>query len=277
MASTPEFSRNARSFESEVAPSRGVSTETPDSDTEDQADSDYDEGMADEEDTDDEEDVDEEDADEGDDDEAPAPKAKGKSGRPPTEKDLNALRSSYDKQLAEANKRAQAVEANNKMLQQTVAQNYQEKAAFEKMAFEWSIANEQPDVQQQRRVAFAALQRENLKDAQIAALQLQNQNALKAFSPMVKNQVLKMMSEETGVPIERLEQYDDPKVAEEVAKVIAAHMKESAATKRKARKADVFEGGGGGSRQQNVLAKFKGTGDIQGYLAALDRQNKRRR
>jgi hypothetical protein len=275
MASTTEFSRNARSFETEVAPSRGVSDETPDSDTEDQDDSDYDEGMADEDDTDEEEDTDEEVDEE--EDEAPAPKAKGKSGKPPTEKDLNALRSSYDKQLAEANKRAQAVEANNKMLQETVAKNYQEKAAFEKMAFEWSIANEPTDVQQQRRVAFAALQRENLKDAQIAALQLQNQNAMKAFSPMVKDKVLQMMSEETGVPVERLEKYDDPKVAEEVAKVIAEHMKESAATKRKARKADVFEGGGGGSKQQNVLAKFKGTGDIQGYLAALERQNKRRR
>jgi hypothetical protein len=274
MASNAGFSHNARAFE-EVAPSRGVSQEMSDSGSEDQEDSSYDEEMTEEETDQDDADQDESEEEDEEEEEVEAKPTKKGKAKITTEEDLNKLRSTKDKELEQERKERVKLQESNKKLQEALAKQFQENAERDRLSFEWSIANDPPDQQQIKRNAFAAFQRENLMKAQLEAKDMQIENMLQAFQPMAKDKVLQLISQQVGVPVELLAEYNDPAVAEAVAKVHASYLKDQKAKARKSSKKDTFEGGGGASKAPSVKAKFVGTGDIAGWLAAQARQRRR--
>lgn len=187
-----------------------------------------------------------------------APKAPSNEFVP--RRDLDGLRSTYDRKLAAASQQLEAALARSQQLE----------AALFESHIQAMPAEDQPAARAQVQAYFAKQQQE------LAVQQAQAQQAAYAqmLEPIARQTVLGKIAQRYKVPVAMIADAPSPEAAEYAAQRAAALLRRQAGQTRKASGADSFEGATGQPAQPDLVKQYANSGDIAGYLRALAAQGK---
>jgi hypothetical protein len=177
------------------------------------------------------------------------------------EADLNKLRSTYDKKVAELQRQFEEANRNNAAL---LAQQQE----LERQIFEMSIAQLPPDEQTKQRESFQIEQERKQMQMALQAEQMQRAFMMQQLEPIFKEVTIQKISETYKVPRAVIEDEATPAAMEAAAKAYLKGTKHVQGQARKNAKIDTFESGGGSVPKPDVIKDFRGTGRIQDYLRA---------
>jgi hypothetical protein len=177
------------------------------------------------------------------------------------ETDLNNLRSTYDKKLAEQQKAMQ-------LIQQQFQALAQQKEEQDRLLFEQQIAQMPVEQQGPARQQFEMKALEQRYQAMLQQEKLKNQQFMQSVEPLARQAVIDELSKQYNAPKEVLSQFDKPEQMEAAAKAYKIFFNSQVAQKRVEKKADTFESTNkGASVTPNIVQDLRHSNKLEEYFA----------
>lgn len=191
------------------------------------------------------------------------------------ETDLNRMRSTYDRQLAQERqaRQAQEAQAQAQLAQMQDALSKYEEAQFMAQISQLPEEKQQPAMMQRQLQTYAqqAQRAIQAEQAKTAAEQARTAQAYQEIEPVAKEWAINKITQQYGIPRGFIEGFNSPQEMKAAAEIFKKVVAQTQGQKRQDGRFDVAEGGRGGA-PTNTLEKYRNTGNVAAYLREMEKR-----